>query len=222
MDIKSEYEKLYQQWLKEFKQIELTPLTKEIYVSYKKSLNYVNNFKLDQDDKIKLDLINSYKENFNYIFNDLAKIREIKIINAALALKEIDLNILLEAEKLFYRNLISAIKGFEKVKAMEGNDITDFNILEKNEELKLVENTKLETKESSLQIQGNLSSAITIKPVVEDFKYILVRFLKKTPPLVGIDLLNYGPFERQDIANLPLKNAKILLNEKIAEKIEIA
>ena len=222
MDIKSEYEKLYQQWLKEFKQIELTPLTKEIYVSYKKSLNYVNNFKLDQDDKIKLDVINSYKENFNYIFNDLAKIREIKIINAALALKEIDLNILLEAEKLFYRNLISAIKGFEKVKAMEDNDITDFNMIEENEELKLVENAKLETKESSLQIQGNLSSAITIKPVVEDFKYILVRFLKKTPPLVGIDLLNYGPFERQDIANLPLKNAKILLNEKIAEKIEIA
>ena len=221
MDIKNEYEKLYQQWLKEFKQIELTPLTKDTYISYKKSLDYINNFKLDQDDKIKLDVISSYKENFNYIFNDLAKIREIKIINTALALKEIDVNTLLESEKLFYQNLISAIKGFEKVKAMESNDIIDFNIIKKNEELSLLENAKQETNESGLQMQGNFNTEIIIKSDVEDFKYILVRFLKKTPPLVGIDLLNYGPFEKEDIANVPLKNANILLNEKTAEKIEI-
>jgi len=54
-----------------------------------------------------------------------------------------------------------------------------------------------------------------------DYNYTLIRFLKKTPPLVGIDLLNYGPFEKEDIANVPLKNANILLNEKTAEKIEI-
>jgi len=119
MDIKSEYEKLYQYWLKEFRQIELTQLTKEIYSSYQKASDYIKNIKSNQEEKIKFDIINSYKENFTFLINDFSKIREIKLINAALALKEINLNNLLEAEKLFYQNLVSAVKGFEKVKAIE-------------------------------------------------------------------------------------------------------
>ena len=56
----------------------------------------------------------------------------------------------------------------------------------------------------------------------EKIKYTLVRFLKNTPPLVGVDLINYGPFEEDDIANLPQENAKILIIEDFAEKIEIS
>ena len=43
----------------------------------------------------------------------------------------------------------------------------------------------------------------------------------KTPPLVGIDLINYGPFEKEDVANLPKENVKILISENFVEKIEI-
>ena len=41
------------------------------------------------------------------------------------------------------------------------------------------------------------------------------------PPLVGIDGINYGPFQANDIANMPHKNAKILIYEKLAEEIEV-
>ncbi|MFX0106178.1 MAG: hypothetical protein ACFE75_11910, partial [Candidatus Hodarchaeota archaeon] len=44
----------------------------------------------------------------------------------------------------------------------------------------------------------------------------------KTPPLVGVDLINYGPFEKEDIANIPQKNAKILIYEKFAEEIDLS
>ena len=50
---------------------------------------------------------------------------------------------------------------------------------------------------------------------------MLIKLLKKAPPLVRIDLINYGPCEKEDIANIPYKNAKILLAEKIAEEIEL-
>lgn len=221
MDIKSEYEKLYQHWLNEFEQTELTPLNKELYSHYKTALDYLNNYKLDQTDSIKLDVINSYKENFNYLFKDFAKIREIKIINAALALKEINLNILLESEKLFYQNLVSAVKGFKKVKTIDGEKIEELNIIEEKGGLESIENANLEQTKSSIQINESLDTGLVIKAENEDFNYTLVRFLKKTPPLVGIDLLNYGPFEKEDIANLPYKNAIILLNENIVEKIEL-
>ncbi|MFX0011673.1 MAG: hypothetical protein ACFE9R_15275, partial [Candidatus Hermodarchaeota archaeon] len=53
-----------------------------------------------------------------------------------------------------------------------------------------------------------------------DYHYTLIRFINKAPPLVGLDLKNYGPFEENDIANIPFQNAIILINEKYAEKIE--
>ena len=218
MDIKSEYEKLYQYWLKEFRQIELTQLTKEIYSSYQKASDYIKNIKSNQEEKIKFDIINSYKENFTFLINDFSKIREIKLINAALALKEIDLNNLLEAEKLFYQNLVSAVKGFEKVKAIEVVERAESSKIK--EILEVIQNDVV--KPEKTEIKKTTPSDLEFKIKSETFNYILIRFLKKAPPLVGIDLINYGPFEKEDIANIPYKNAKILLAEKIAEEIELS
>jgi DNA replication initiation complex subunit (GINS family) len=53
-----------------------------------------------------------------------------------------------------------------------------------------------------------------------DYLYTLIRFINKAPPLVGLDLKSYGPFEENDIANIPFQNAIILINEKYAEKID--
>jgi DNA replication initiation complex subunit (GINS family) len=218
MDFKSEYEKLYQHWLKEFRQIELTPLTKEIYSSYQKAFDYINNYELNHEEKIKFEIVKSYKENFDFLINDFSKIREIKLINTALALKEIDLNKILDAEKLFYQNLVSAIKGFKKVKAIE--------VVEKAESGKIEEAVKLMKDDvdqpEKTDIGEVLPSDLNSKIKEEDFNYTLIRFLKKAPPLVGIDLINYGPFEKEDIANIPYKNAKILLAEKLAELINLS
>jgi len=218
MDIKSEYEKLYQYWLKEFRQIELTQLTKEIYSSYQKASDYIKNIKSNQEEKIKFDIINSYKENFTFLINDFSKIREIKLINAALALKEINLNNLLEAEKLFYQNLVSAVKGFEKVKAIEVVERAESSKIK--EILEVIQNDVV--KPEKTEIKKTTPSDLELKIKAETSNYILIKFLKKAPPLVGIDLINYGPFEKEDIANIPYKNAKILLAEKIAEEIELS
>ena len=216
MDIKSEYQKLYQHWLKEFRQIELTKLTKEQYNKYQEAADYLKNLKINQEEKIKNEIISSYKENFTFLLEDFSKIREIKLVNSALALQEINLNHILEAEKLFYQNLVSAIKGFEKVKVIE--------VVERAKSSKIIETINgtqqdaIQTKSSKIQDSSDLD--IDIKPKTEDFNYTLIKFLKKAPPLVGIDLIKYGPFEKEDIANIPYKNAKILLTEKVAELIQ--
>jgi len=218
MDFKSEYEKLYQHWLKEFRQIELTRLSKEIYNAYQQAFDYINNLKSNREEKIKFEIINSYKENFNFLLNDFSKIREIKLINAALALKEIDLSNLLEAERLFYQNLVSAIKGFEKVKVIEVIERAEYTKIEEILEVMHEDVTQPQKNE----VEKILASRLDTKTEVEDFNYTIIKFLQKAPPLVGIDLINYGPFEKEDIANIPYKNAKILLTEKIAEKIDLS
>jgi DNA replication factor GINS len=52
-------------------------------------------------------------------------------------------------------------------------------------------------------------------------KKVLIRFVKPIEQFVGVDMLHYGPFNSEDIANLPLENAVSLINSKIATKVII-
>jgi len=50
---------------------------------------------------------------------------------------------------------------------------------------------------------------------------IVLRFLKKVPAIVGVDMKTYGPFNAEDVAPLPSENAKILVKRRLAERVEI-
>jgi len=222
MKLKRDYSKLYQHWLKEFEEPDLTCLLQEDFDSYKKILAEINVVQVDKTDDIKVQLIESYKKNLDYLFNDLLKIREAKIISAALANQEINLENVIETEKLLYQNLISTFKGYKKVKNLFLSE--DQPMLE--QEMKVDE---ISEEESELEKVEEIQLKEDLKPKEEKIKekekrynYTLIRFLEKAEALVGIDLINYGPFEKNDIANLPYKNAVILINEKLAEKIEIS
>ncbi|MFX0080853.1 MAG: hypothetical protein ACFE94_03780 [Candidatus Hodarchaeota archaeon] len=222
MDLKKEYENLYQHWLKEFQQAELTNLNQKLFEKYGKLLNSVDNHQENESDIIKSQVFETYKKNLNFLYEDLLKMRELKIVNTALALKEIDIDNVIEAEKLLYQNLVSSIKGFNKVKA-----ISKF---EGGEQLKIEEIIKPKTdkepeiieSELSIKEKNSIISEIISDQKEEQVDFTLLRFIKKTPPLVGIDLINYGPFEEEDIAYIPSQNANILVLEKFAEKIEIS
>jgi DNA replication initiation complex subunit (GINS family) len=228
MNLKTDYQKLYQHWLKEFEQSELTPLTQESFDYYRKNVDYITKFELEGKQNIEIQLLKSYKYGFKYLFNDFLKIREVKILNLALILQEIDYNNVIEAEKLFYQNLISTIKGFKKLKTFvlyEEDEPIELDKVLEDEDLS-IEPSRVETptEEVSKSTEGALgqdtSDNIQSEQVAQ-YNYTLIRFNSPSPPLVGIDLINYGPFQENDIANMPYKNAKILIYEKIAEKIDI-
>jgi len=221
MELQKEYEKLYQHWLKEFQTTDLTELSQETYSRYKNFLDFIIDYQEEEQNEIKNNIVKSYKDNINYLFNDFLKIRELKIINSALVLNEINIDNVIEAEKLLYENLVSSIKGYKKVKALslyEEDQLPPNKLIEPEvEEKSVFDEVPISKKERASKILD------TIKKVdQEKIKYTLVRFLKNTPPLVGVDLINYGPFEKEDIANLPQKNAKILIIEDFAERIEIS
>ena len=58
--------------------------------------------------------------------------------------------------------------------------------------------------------------------VEKDTKQMLIvmRFVQKIPALVGSDLKTYGPFEPEDIATLPVENARILIKQGVAVEVE--
>ena len=49
-------------------------------------------------------------------------------------------------------------------------------------------------------------------------KKVKVKFLTPFPSIIGSDLVHYGPFKEGDIAEMPLDNAKVLVEEEAAEE----
>jgi DNA replication initiation complex subunit (GINS family) len=49
---------------------------------------------------------------------------------------------------------------------------------------------------------------------------VMLRFLKKTPAIAGADLKVYGPFSVEDVATLPIENAKVLVEHGVAVQID--
>ena len=47
-------------------------------------------------------------------------------------------------------------------------------------------------------------------------KQVLVRFLKPIESFVGVDMNKYGPFQQEDVASLPLENARSIVESGVA------
>ena len=64
-------------------------------------------------------------------------------------------------------------------------------------------------------LRGNLSR---IEKGVKQTMTVL-RFVQEIPALVGADMKTYGPFGPEDVATLPLENARILLKQGVAVEV---
>jgi DNA replication factor GINS len=51
--------------------------------------------------------------------------------------------------------------------------------------------------------------------------YIVLRFIKPIPAIMGVDMNTYGPFNPEDIATLPEENAENLIRRGFAKVVEI-
>ena len=67
-------------------------------------------------------------------------------------------------------------------------------------------------------IQGK--AANLEEPVAMSSKKKLLRFLKEVPAIVGADLKVYGPYVVEDVATLPIENARVLIKHGVAMEIE--
>jgi len=57
--------------------------------------------------------------------------------------------------------------------------------------------------------------------VGREHKRAVLRFLKDVPAIIGTDMKTYGPFKAEDVASIPVENAKILVKHGLAEKFEV-
>jgi DNA replication factor GINS len=66
-----------------------------------------------------------------------------------------------------------------------------------------------------------LASSEGVHLLIEtEHKRAALRLLKEVPAVIGSDMKTYGPFKIEDVATVPTENAKILIKQNLAEKLE--
>ena len=81
MNLKADYKRLYQLWLKEFEQIALTRLTQEDFNYFSKTVNYTKKFELEDKQEVKLQLFfeeTSFRHFVPILFLKNSRVKNIK------------------------------------------------------------------------------------------------------------------------------------------------
>ena len=142
-------------------------------------------------------------ENIYKILKEVYERREKKIISLALDKSRtqsnlIDTSPLLKEEKVIFDALSNLLDTYR--------DSILYSVLK--EEQPFMQPMHEKTKEG-------FKTALELKR-----KTKLVRFMERVPKFVGPELEEYGPFEEEDIANLPEEIADVLLGKSKAEEIK--
>jgi len=142
-------------------------------------------------------------DNVKRIIRELYGKREKKIVSMAIDKSKnkstiIDNSVFLKEEKELFDNIVKVLDI--------GRENVLFNIVNLKEPVSLqrVSLEKREFKEETEKMK-------------KDTK--LVRFLSAVPKFVGKELEEYGPFDEEDVASLPVEIATVLINKARAEEI---
>mgnify|MGYP001606625505 FL=1 len=142
-------------------------------------------------------------ENIYKIIKELYEKREKKIMQLALDKSRtqsnlIDTTPLLKEEKVFFDAATDLLDSYRQAIL--------YTVL--NEKLPFM--APLEEKKQKTEFKSALEISKSTR---------LVRFSYHVPKFVGTELEEYGPFEEEDIANLPIEIAEVLINKGKAEEI---
>ncbi|MEK6835531.1 MAG: hypothetical protein AABX55_00725 [Nanoarchaeota archaeon] len=99
--------------------------------------------------------------------------------------------------------------------AAKTNNIKEDNLLE--EEKELFNNIVVVLKNSKKALDNVFEKELPKEIKSEETR--LIRFIQAVPKFIGDDLNEYGPFEEEYIASLPIKVADLLIKNKRAEPI---
>lgn len=173
-----------------------------------------------KQDKILTEIENAWRA-----LRDLYERREKKIINRALFSSRTKLkdstNMLASEEKLYSilidflkRNNVEFFENFG-IKVKFESEVTDMEKKEAPKDLKEKKEVAIKTADES-----NLTASSEADKIVEvQNQKKLIRFTEPVSELIGTDLQTYGPFEKEDMANLPEELANLLLKQNKAKEI---
>ena len=144
-------------------------------------------------DSFNVHLLRSEMNNAEKMLTDVVERRNMKLAKKLIQGRKIDLEHLPAEESKLYSDVFSSFNAHKR--------FLD-NILQGVA-------TEVTFEKSEILMSSNRKSKA------------ILRFLKQVPSIIGSDMKTYGPFKAEDVASVPEENAKILIKQGLAKRIEM-
>ncbi|MDH7563403.1 MAG: hypothetical protein QHH24_00760 [Candidatus Bathyarchaeota archaeon] len=89
------------------------------------------------------------------------------------------------------------------------------------EEEKIFKNASLDAETYQNLIKGVFHGVPPKTEVVKRHARMVLRFMDDVPAIIGADMATYGPFKAEDVASLPVENARILCKQGLAREVGV-
>jgi DNA replication factor GINS len=188
------YDELYAAWRLEIENGELSSLPSDFYARIAEYLRRIKEENKMQDKKtVRTNLLEHEMANAQRMTQELLATRYRKLIKLVVAGRKVPADSLTAEEAKLYSGVTPSAETYNKFVAgiIEGRII------------------KVE-----------ILTTPTAEPPVVHVRMTL-RFLKPVPSIIGADMKSYGPFQVEDVASVPIENAKILVKQGLAKAIEV-
>lgn len=189
------YDELYIAWRLEIENSELGSLHSDFYARLSNYLRRIKEENHMQDQKnLKTTLLKQEETNVTRMAQELISARYRKLVKMIISGKTVPLDCLTSEEQKLCANVMPSAEAYTRFETgILAGKLFEINV-----------------KTSMQKVNYQISH-----------KRITLRFLKSVPPIIGADMKSYGPFLVEDVASVPLENAKILVKQGLANKIEI-
>jgi DNA replication factor GINS len=189
------YNELYAAWRREVDQASLGSLPPDFYVriaNYLKRIREEN--RLPDKKSVKASLLDHEAKNAALMLEELLRARYKKMLETISKSQTVPSELLTVEEAKMCENFVAFTSAYQKL-----------------------------TKDL-LEGQNSQTAAPVVNKVetAEGHKRVTLRFTKNIPAIMGADMKSYGPFQAEDVASLPVENAKVLVKQGLAVLVEVS
>jgi DNA replication initiation complex subunit (GINS family) len=205
------YNELYAAWKREIDQTSLGSLPRDFYVKLADYLKRIRDENLLDNKSVKVNLLGHEAQNVFRMLEELLDIRYKKMVKTITDNQKLPSELLTIEEAKMSENFMAFTGAYRKF----------------TQDL-LQDQVPIPEKSDDSQVQATSESPakapvppIIVKVINEPTrKRAVLRFIKNIPGIIGSDMKTYGPFVAEDLASLPVENAKMLVKQGLAVLVE--
>jgi DNA replication initiation complex subunit (GINS family) len=195
------YKKLLTAWRKEKDSPEVQDIPEEFILEMRKYISVLNKTPTDPD-TLMGSIVQKERKYAAQMLSELVNTRIEKIILSELNGLPLDAKALTPEEQKLHSNIRQLIAGYK-----EGVELPDVE--------------KFTPPPESPSVHTAPPGEVIKQSPGEGEEMLVVRFLQQVPAIMGIDMRAYGPFNKEDVANIPRQNALNLIRRGIAKPVDI-
>jgi DNA replication factor GINS len=198
------YNELYAAWRREIEERSLGGLPPDFYARIADYLRHINEENKVLDKKsVKVNLLDHEAHNVKRMLEELLWARYRKLVKTITQSKKLPSDLLTVEEAKMCESFVAFADAYQRF----ANDILQGQIVK--------------VAVAAVDSRVDLKIESKVEPLVSH-KRVALRFVKSIPTIIGADMKTYGPFVAEDVASLPVENAKMLVKQGLAVSIEVS